>query len=48
MNVMFMYLKISLHKVLIYFKEKRNNSVKKELGRNYLNQEINITSNASS
>lgn len=47
MNVMFIYLKISPHKVHIYFKEKRNNSVKEELGRNYLNQENNITSNAS-
>lgn len=47
MNVMFIYLKISPHIVLIYFKGKKDNSVKEKLGRNHLNQEIKITSNTS-
>lgn len=46
-NGVFIYLKVSPHKLLIYFKEKWNNCGGKRVGRKYLNQEINITCNAS-
>ena len=47
MNGMSIYLKVSPQKILTNFKEGKNNSVKEKLGKNHLNQEIGMTSNAS-